>query len=33
VIEVAVSALRRKLGDHAGLIQTVRGIGYRWSEP
>jgi hypothetical protein len=33
VIEVAVSALRRKLGDDAGLVETVRGVGYRWSEP
>jgi hypothetical protein len=33
VIEVAVSALRRKLGEDAGLVQTVRGIGYRWNEP
>ena len=33
VVEVAISALRRKLGDHAGLIETVRGVGYRWREP
>ena len=33
VIEAALPALRRKLGDRAGLIQTVRGIGYRWSGP
>ena len=29
VIDVAVSALRRKLGDHASIIETVRGVGYR----
>ncbi len=28
VVEVHVSRLRDKLGDDAGLIQTVRGIGY-----
>ena len=33
VIEVAVSGLRRKLGQHAQLIDTVRGIGYRWRDP
>ena len=29
VVEVYVSRLRRKLGH--GAIQTVRGIGYRWT--
>jgi hypothetical protein len=29
VVEVVVSALRRKLGDRAGALQTVRGVGYR----
>ena len=33
VIEAAVSAIRRKLGEHAGLVETVRGVGYRWREP
>ena len=28
-IEVFVGRLRKKLGDHAGLIETVRGLGYR----
>ena len=28
VVEVHVSALRQKLGQHRGLIQTVRGVGY-----
>jgi two-component system phosphate regulon response regulator PhoB len=29
-IDVHVAALRRKLGDSADLIQTVRGVGYRF---
>ena len=29
VVEVAVSNLRRKLGDRAGALETVRGVGYR----
>jgi hypothetical protein len=29
VVEVAVSALRRKLGDRASALETVRGVGYR----
>jgi hypothetical protein len=29
VVEVVVSALRRKLGERAGALQTVRGVGYR----
>ena len=33
VIEVAVSGIRRKLGEHAELIETVRGVGYRWRDP
>jgi hypothetical protein len=33
VIEVAVSGVRRKLGDRASLIGTVRGKGYRWHDP
>ena len=28
LVEVHVSSLRRKLGSGAGLIQTVRGVGY-----
>jgi hypothetical protein len=31
VVEVVVSALRRKLGAHAAAIETVRGVGYRFS--
>jgi Transcriptional regulatory protein, C terminal len=29
VVDVAVSGLRRKLGERAGALQTVRGVGYR----
>ena len=29
LIEVHISRLRDKLGDHAGMIETVRGRGYR----
>ena len=28
-VDVHVQTLRSKLGDHAGIIQTVRGVGYR----
>ena len=31
VVEVVVSALRRKLGDEGGTITTVRGVGYRYA--
>jgi hypothetical protein len=30
VIEANVRALRRKLGDHASVLETVRGFGYRY---
>ena len=30
VVEVVISALRRKLGADAGTIATVRGVGYRY---
>jgi hypothetical protein len=33
VIETVVSALRRKLGRHAAMLETVRGIGYRVVRP
>jgi hypothetical protein len=29
VVEAVVSGLRRKLGDRASALQTVRGVGYR----
>lgn len=31
-IDVHIRSLRKKLADHADLIQTVRGIGYRFAE-
>lgn len=31
-IDVHVKALRQKLGDKAGFVETVRGIGYRFRE-
>lgn len=31
-IDVHVRALRKKLGDHRELIQTIRGVGYKWKE-
>ncbi len=31
-IDVHIRALRKKLGDRADLIETVRGIGYRFHE-
>lgn len=31
-IDVHIRALRRKLGNHADLIETVRGVGYRFRE-
>ncbi|BEP16377.1 ATP-binding protein [Acidothermaceae bacterium B102] len=33
VVEVVISALRRKLGDSAGSLHTVRGAGYRFTSP
>ena len=32
-IDVHIRALRKKLGDAAELIETVRGVGYRFSDP
>lgn len=32
-IDVHIRALRRKMGDFADLIETVRGVGYRFREP
>jgi two-component system, OmpR family, phosphate regulon response regulator PhoB len=31
-IDVHMTALRKKLGEHAGIIHTIRGVGYRASE-
>jgi DNA-binding response OmpR family regulator len=33
VIEANVRSLRRKLGDRAASIETVRGLGYRFGAP
>jgi DNA-binding response OmpR family regulator len=30
VIEALVKSIRRKLGDRASAIETVRGLGYRF---
>jgi DNA-binding response OmpR family regulator len=30
VIESVILSLRRKLGDRANAIETVRGVGYRF---
>lgn len=32
-IDVHVRALRKKLNDHADLVETVRGVGYRFRDP
>ncbi|QDU87467.1 Phosphate regulon transcriptional regulatory protein PhoB [Pirellulimonas nuda] len=32
-IDVHVRALRKKLGPYAALVETVRGIGYRFRDP
>lgn len=32
-VDVHVQTLRQKLGGHAHLIETVRGVGYRFAEP
>jgi two-component system phosphate regulon response regulator PhoB len=32
-IDVHIKSLRKKLGDSADLIETVRGVGYRFREP
>ncbi len=31
-IDVHVRSLRQKLGDHGALIETVRGVGYRFAD-
>jgi two-component system phosphate regulon response regulator PhoB len=31
-IDVHIRAIRKKLGTHRGLLQTVRGVGYRFTE-
>lgn len=32
-IDVHIRALRKKLGDRGGLVETVRGVGYRFRVP
>lgn len=32
-IDTHIRRLREKLGDRAGLVETVRGVGYRMNEP
>jgi DNA-binding response OmpR family regulator len=32
-IDVHVRALRKKLDEHADLVETVRGVGYRFRDP
>lgn len=32
-IDVHIRAIRRKLGDSAALVETVRGVGYRFRDP
>ncbi|MCB1151455.1 winged helix-turn-helix domain-containing protein, partial [bacterium] len=31
-IDVQIASLRKKLGDRGDLIETVRGVGYRFAE-
>ena len=33
VLEANIKSLRRKLGDRATSIETVRGLGYRFTNP
>ena len=32
-VDVHIRSLRQKLGEYADVIETVRGIGYKLSEP
>lgn len=32
-VDTHIRRLREKLGDEAGLIETIRGVGYRMAEP
>jgi len=29
-VDVHVRSIRKKLGEHSDLIQTIRGVGYKW---
>lgn len=33
VLEAVVKALRKKMGDGAEMIETIRGVGYRFRRP
>lgn len=33
VVDVVIRSLRKKLGRHALLIETVTGMGYRFQRP
>lgn len=33
VVDAVVRTLRRKLGDRAAMVETIRGVGYRYSAP
>jgi hypothetical protein len=33
VVDVVVRAIRKKSGEHAGMIETVSGFGYRFRQP
>jgi len=33
VLEANIKSLRRKLGDRSTSIETVRGLGYRFTNP
>jgi DNA-binding response OmpR family regulator len=33
VLEANVKSLRRKLGDRSNSIETIRGLGYRFTNP
>jgi DNA-binding response OmpR family regulator len=32
-IDVHIRSLRKKLAEHAALVETVRGVGYRFRDP
>jgi DNA-binding response OmpR family regulator len=32
VVDAHIKAIRRKLGDTGASVETVRGVGYRYSE-
>jgi two-component system phosphate regulon response regulator PhoB len=32
-IDVHIRAVRKKLGDRSNVVETVRGVGYRFRDP